>query len=129
MPAPTQEQLEATACNPEAVRIEHFNPNAVIPHGVTTNHICGAMNEFIGFIRMVNQRMHENGTPRFESILMPANFSSIVGEFMSAGIPKQCPTIVKNHYHNGHPDMIPTGRFPGNSVQHAHEGIEIKGSR
>jgi hypothetical protein len=87
------------------------------------------MNEFIGFIRMVNQRMHENGMARFESILMPANFSSIVGEFMSAGIPKQCATIVKNQYHNGHPDMVPAGRFPGDAVQHAQEGIEIKGSR
>ena len=129
MPTPTPEQLEEAACNPSLVRIEDFNPHASIPHGVTTAHICGAMNEFIGFIRMVNQRMHENGTPRFESILMPANFSSIVGEFMSAGIPKQCATIVKNRYHNGHPDMIPAGRFPSDSVQHAQDGIEIKGSR
>lgn len=66
---------------------------------------------------------------RFESILMPANFSSIVGEFMGAGIPKQCATIVKNQYHNGHPDMVPVGLFPGDAVQHAQEGIEIKGSR
>jgi hypothetical protein len=53
------------------------------------------MNEFIDFIRMVNQRMHENGTARFESILMPANFSSIVGEFMSTGIPKHCASIAR----------------------------------
>src|SRR5215216_3547706 len=30
---------------------------------------------------------------------------------------------------NGHPDMIPKGRFPNDAVQHADEGIEIKGSR
>lgn len=123
------EQLEEAACKPAPVELAHFNPRAVIPHGVTTAHICASMNEFISFIRMVNERMYENGTPRFESMLMPANFSSIVGEFMSAGIPKHCSTIVKNHYHNGHPDMIPKGRFPGDSVQHAQEGIEVKGSR
>ena len=39
------------------------------------------------------------------------------------------PTIVKNLYHNGHPDLIPAGRFPGDTVQHADEGIEIKSSR
>jgi hypothetical protein len=60
---------------------------------------------------------------------MPANFSSIVGEFMSSNIPKYCSSIVKNKYHNGHPDMIPAGHFPGDAIQHADKGIEIKGSR
>ena len=60
---------------------------------------------------------------------MPANFSSIVGEFIISSIPKHCPAIAKNQYHNGHPDLIPTGRFSDNSVQHSSEGIEVKGSR
>ena len=62
-------------------------------------------------------------------MLMPANFSSIVGEFMTANIPKYCTSVAKNTYHNGHPDLVPAGRFPNNSVQHSSEGIEIKGSR
>jgi hypothetical protein len=37
--------------------------------------------------------------------------------------------MVKNKHFNGHPDMIPAGRFPGDAVQHAMEGIEIKASR
>lgn len=122
-------QLELRACNPQPVRIEHFNPRAIIPYGVTIQHICAAMNDFVSFLGMVNARLHENNTQRFESMLMPANFSSIVGEFMTANIPKYCPTIAKNAYHNGHPDMVPVGVFPGNSVQHHHEGIEVKGSR
>jgi hypothetical protein len=62
-------------------------------------------------------------------MLMPANFSSIVGEFMSSGIPRYCPTLAKNRYHNGHPDLIPAGVFENDAVQHADEGIEIKASR
>src|SRR5215208_103584 len=31
--------------------------------------------------------------------------------------------------HPLHPDLIPKGRFPNDAVQHADEGIEIKGSR
>lgn len=60
---------------------------------------------------------------------MAANFSSIVGEFMTAAIPKYCKTIVKNNYHNGHPDMIPAGRYPRDKLQHGVEGIEVKASR
>jgi hypothetical protein len=60
---------------------------------------------------------------------MPANFSSIVGEFIKMNIPRYCQTLANNRYHNGHPDLIPSGRFPGDSIQHSDEGIEIKSSR
>jgi hypothetical protein len=48
---------------------------------------------------------------------------------MAASIPKYCPTLVKNLYHNGHPDLIPARKFKDDAVQYAKEGIEIKGSR
>jgi len=57
---------------------------------------------------------------------MPANFSSIVGEFMAAAIPKHCGTVVRNKYHNGHPDLIPAGHYHADSSPHGSEGIEIK---
>ena len=31
--------------------------------------------------------------------------------------------------HNGHPDMIPSGKYPGDKLQHGIEGIEVKASR
>lgn len=60
---------------------------------------------------------------------MPANFSSLVGEFMSTSLPKYCSSLVKNQYHNGHPDLIPAGYFLNDAVQHSREGIEVKASR
>ncbi len=48
---------------------------------------------------------------------------------MNAAIPKYCSTLVKNNYHNGHPDLIPAGMFPKDAIQHHTQGIEIKGSR
>ncbi|MDR1850328.1 MAG: hypothetical protein LBQ75_09840 [Zoogloeaceae bacterium] len=87
------------------------------------------MNDFIGFMQMVNVRLHENGSPRFETMLMPANFSSIVGEFITANLPKHSLGVVKNRYHNGHPDILPAGMFSGNSQQYCHDGIEVKASR
>lgn len=121
--------LEEAACTPTPVVQHRFNPNAQIPYGVTVEHIAKAMNEFIGFLGFVNKQLHTKAIARFESMLMPANFSSMVGEFMTATIPKYCNTIVKNTYHNGHPDMLPNGRFPNNALQHGTEGIEVKASR
>lgn len=60
---------------------------------------------------------------------MPANFSSIVGEFLGMTIPRYCPTLARNRFHNGHPDLIPDAVYPGNAIQYASEGIEIKASR
>ena len=121
--------LELAACHPKPVRMGDFNPKADIPYGLTIRHLCTAMNEFIDFIGFINQQLNMRNVPRLETMLMPANFSSIVGEFIVSTIPKHCPTVAKNGYHNGHPDLVPKGMFPNNAVQHAQQGIEVKGSR
>ena len=122
-------ELERLACNPERVRIEDFNPEAKIPYGLTTQHLCNAMNEFIDFLGFIGQQLATKDIPRLETMLMQANFSSMVGEFMGAAIPKYCPGLVRNNYHNGHPDLIPSNTFPRDSIQYADTGIEIKASR
>lgn len=120
---------ETLACSPVAVDPAGFNPAVILPYGLTTEHIARAMADFLYFLSLVNTGLNAEHIPRLEAIMMSANFSSLVGEFMNAGIPKYCDMLVKNKYHNGHPDMIPAGMFPGDTVQHAGEGIEIKASR
>lgn len=122
-------ELEVLACTPTPVDPTRFNPNAELPYGCTVEHIRQSMDEFIDFVGFINQQLATKSIKRFESMLMPANFSSMVGEFMNANIPKYCQTIVKNTYHNGHPDLVPAGVFPKDAVQHAEDGIEIKASR
>lgn len=120
---------ELEACTPVPVNLQHFNPRCRLPYGLEAEHIHAAMTQFTGFLGFVNEQLHSKDMIRIESMLMPANFSSMVGEFMTANIPKFCKGLAKNSYHNGHPDMVPNGMFPGNSVQHADEGIEVKASR
>jgi hypothetical protein len=126
---PTKDQLEAAACRPVPPHPRGFNPLARMPYGLTTEHIAAGMKEFTDFIGFINAELHTREIQRLETMLMPANYSSIVGEFMTSTIPKHCPTLVKNGYHNGHPDMIPTGMYPRNMMQHGTEGIEVKASR
>lgn len=120
---------ELLACTPLSVDLSGFNSRAAIPYGVTVEHIRLAMSEFIDFLGFVNGQLHTKKIDRLESFLMPANFSSMVGEFVGAAVPKYCETVCRNLYHNGHPDVLPKGKFPGDCVQHGTEGIEIKGSR
>ncbi|MEA5623863.1 hypothetical protein [Nostoc sp. UHCC 0251] len=122
-------QLELIACQPHPIESKGFNLNATLPYGCTIEHIVLAMNNFIEFLGFINQQLYSKEMERLEVMLMPANFSSMVGEFMISNIPKYCSSLVKNQYHNGHPDLIPAGMFPKNSVQHSHIGIEVKASR
>lgn len=120
---------ECTACTPVPLKLRGFNKKVVLPCGLTTVHVQKAMTDFLDFLGFLDQQLNTRQLPRMESFLMPANFSSMVGEFMSATIPKYCRTLVKNTYHNGHPDLVPAGKYKQNACQHGTEGIEIKASR
>lgn len=121
--------LEAQGRIPVSLEAGSFNEAAILPYGLELSHLRAAMGEFLDFLGFVNQQLSSKGIQRLETMLMPANFSSIVGEFMSSTIPKHCPALVKNRYHNGHPDLIPAGQFPNDAAQHTSEGVEIKASR
>jgi hypothetical protein len=120
---------EAEACTPVPIQPDAFNPNCILPHGLAVQHIEQAMGEFLKFIEFINRQLYSRELPRLESFIMPASFSGIVGEFMNTSIPRYCQSLVKNRYHNGHPDLIPRGMFANDAVQYSHDGIEVKGSR
>ena len=120
---------ERAACVPAPVNPHAFNPRATWPYGLQQEHVCQAMMDFVDFLGFLNAQLHAKALPRLESFLMPANFSSIVGEFMVMRIAAHCPSLVKNRHHNGHPDLLPSGVFPNDTAQYAHTGIEVKASR
>lgn len=121
--------VEWRACAPQKLNPHGFNPDAVLPYGLRGEHVASAMKGFLDFLRFINLELHRREIARLETMLMPANFSSIVGEFMTTTIPKFCSTLAKNKYHNGHPDLVPIGMYPNDAVQHSDQGIEIKASR
>lgn len=121
--------FELAACTPRNLNENGFNSKAQIPYGCTVEHVKRAMCDYLDFLSFINSQLRTRQIPRLEAFIMPANFSSMVGEFMVTTIPKYCNTLVKNSYPNGHPDMVPAGLFPNNAVLHATQGIEVKGSR
>ena len=120
---------EALACAPLPINPKAFNSSAKLPYGLKPSHIRRAMGDFIDFLGFVNTQLNTKSIQRLESMLMPANFSSIVGEFMTSAIPKYSRGLTKNRYHNGHPDLVPAGMFENSGVQHSPHGIEVKASR
>src|SRR6185312_11348903 len=120
---------ELLACTSAPVDPGGFNPHVILPYGCTIEHIQQTMSEFIDFLSFLNQQLYTKGIKRIESMLMPANFSGMVCEFIISTLPKHCSGIAKNQYPDGHPNLVPGNLFANDSVQHAEEGIEIMGSR
>jgi hypothetical protein len=86
--AAPDDPLERPACTPVAVSKEKFNLEAVLPYGLSLQHVYNAMNEFVSFLGFINQQLNSKNLQRFESMLMRGNFSSMVGEFMTTTLPK-----------------------------------------
>ncbi|MGH9466503.1 MAG: hypothetical protein ACRD1Y_04025 [Terriglobales bacterium] len=115
---------------PEGPDPAGFNLKAKLPLGLLSEHVHAAMRDFIEFLTAVDAQLHARQMVSLENTMMQANFSSLVGELIAARIPKYCSSLVRNTYHNGHPDILPVGRYPGDAAQHAgSDGIEIKASR
>jgi hypothetical protein len=114
---------ERAACTPVSLSHGRFNPDAIIPYGCTSAHIERAMADYLDFLGFINLQLHSRGLQRLEMMLMQANFSSLVGEFMHQAIAKYCPTVVKNRHHNGHPDLVPLDVYPNNAVLHGEMGV------
>lgn len=123
------QQFGLELLEPVPVSSSGINPGCEIPYGVEPRHILQSLADFVDFLGFMNRQLITKAIPRLETFLMPASFSSLVGEFMNVRLPLFCPEVVKNRYHNGHPDLIPAGYYPGDAVQHSTVGIEVKGSR
>jgi hypothetical protein len=113
----------------EAVNPAWFNPDADLPYGLTVDDVRRTMEDFIRFVTSVNGKLLDEGIDRLENLMMPAGYSSMVGEHAVSTIPKYCDTLVKNQWHNGHPDILPKGEYPRTAKEHGEHGIEVKGSR
>jgi hypothetical protein len=87
--------IQKRAYTPSPLAANGFNPKVKLPHGLRSEHIGRTMMDFLEFLGFVNHALRAKKIQRLESFLMPANFSSIVGEFMTATIPKYCKALVK----------------------------------
>ncbi len=108
------------------IRDEFFNPLAFLPYELPVSAVKATLEETHRFVYLLNKMLSRQTGIRIEDTLMPATFSGMLSEFIVRQLDRHCTTLTRNLYHNGHPDLIPAGFYPGNAVQYGHEGVEIK---
>lgn len=108
---------------------EHFNPNATLPFELRLKDFEMAMQDVYDFFCDVNRFLVRRGLLRLDDMLRPAIMSGLLSDMLTASMGKHSRTLTINLYHNGHPDLVVNGVYPGNSIKAGEHGVEVKTTR
>lgn len=111
------------------VSMDCFNQNAELPYELRIQDFCMAMQDVYDFFFDVNTRLVEKGLRRLDDILRPAAMSGLISDMLTSSLARHSRVLVENQFFNGHPDLIPQGKYPNNAVQSGAEGVEVKTTR
>jgi hypothetical protein len=53
-------------------------------------------------------------------------YTVLLSDLLTEALSSHAAGLVKNRHSNGHPDLLPAGRYPGDSALGAEEGVEVK---
>lgn len=106
-----------------------FNRRAELPFQLRLKDFEIAMQDVYDFFYDVNIGLVERGLERLDDMLRPAIMSGLLSDMLTASVAKHSRTLTVNLYHNGHPDLLVKGVYPGNRVMAGIEGVEIKATR
>ncbi len=108
---------------------ESFNRSAELPYQLRTADFSLALQDLYDFLFDVNSLLQSRDLPRLEDTVRPAVFSGIVSDMLSASLAKHSRVLRTNAFHNGHPDLVPGGRYPGDRVSSGADGVEVKATK
>jgi len=108
---------------------DYFRPDAVLPYGLVVAEVKAAINTTYDFLCDVNTFLVERGYGRLEDLLLGNSFAGVLSEVLVKNLADHSATLVRNIRIGGHPDLIPVGLYPDDTVLRGAEGIEVKASK
>ena len=106
-----------------------FNETAALPYELRHEDFALAMQDVYDFLFDVNSHLNGKGIRRLDDLLRPAALSGLISDMMTASLARHSRVLVENGFHNGHPDLIVDGVYPGNAVRAGEHGVEVKSTR
>lgn len=106
-----------------------FNKEAKLPFGLRLKDFEMAMQDVYDFFYDVNDGLIERGLQCLDDMLRPAIMSGVLSDMLTASLAKHSRSLTVNLYHNGHPDLVVSGVYPGNKIKAGSDGVEIKTTR
>ncbi|MCS6302863.1 MAG: hypothetical protein H8K07_04255 [Nitrospira sp.] len=111
------------------VREDCFNAGVTLPYALRLKDFEMAMQDIYDFFYDINKGLIRRGLLRLDDILRPAIMSGLLSDMLTASLSKHSRSLTVNCYHNGHPDLIVNGVYPGNRIKAGEQGVEIKTTR
>lgn len=110
-------------------KLSKFREDALLPYMLRIDDFRLVMQDIYDFFYDVNTNLNSKGLNRLDDMLRPAAMSGLISDMLVASFAKHSRVLVENLFHNGHPDLIPNGIYPNNSMKAGSEGVEIKCTR
>lgn len=106
-----------------------FNTNAALPYELRTADFEMALRDVYDLLFDLNVSLVTRGLRRLEETVRPAIFSGILSDALAASLARHSRVLTENRFHNGHPDLIPRGRYTSDAVAAGEDGVEVKATR
>lgn len=103
-----------------------FNDDIKLPYELRAKDFELAMQDVYDFFYDVNKHLLSKGLERLDDMLRRAIMSGLLSDMLTASLAKHSRTLTENLHHNGHPDLVVRGVYPGNAVRAGTDGVEIK---
>ena len=111
------------------IDVRAFNKTLQLPFELRLKDFEIAMQDVYDFFFDVNTGLVDRGLERLDDFLRPAIMSGLLSDMLTASMAKHARSLTENRYFNGHPDLVIKGKYPGNSIKSASDGVEIKTTR
>ena len=86
--------------------VKFFNNAELAAAGLTIEMISGGLKFTNSILDLIDQQLLSHGSPRLANIVELANFSSIVGNLLGAGIARSSNGIFKRNGPHKYPDLL-----------------------
>lgn len=103
-----------------------FNEELELPYALRLDVFRIAMEDIYEMLHNVNSGLVERGLLPFENSVRGAIYSGMLSDLLTEAVANHATGLVKNTYNNGHPDLLPAGRYAENAASAAEDGVEVK---
>ncbi len=103
-----------------------FNRALALPYALRRDHFAVAMTDIYEMLGTLNETLIQRGLLRIEESVRGAIYSGMLSDLIAEAVATHAPGLVTNNFPNGHPDLLPKGRYVDDAAQSAEEGVEVK---
>lgn len=97
-----------------------------LPYALKPDALAIAMDDVYEMLAVANSALVERGLLPLENSVRGAIYTGLLSDLLTEALANHASGLVKNRAANGHPDLLPVGRYPNDAAQSAEEGLEVK---